>query len=45
MEFYLKYCRQFRFKGKEIDGLHLIDVGKLDTLAKAEAELAKHAST
>ncbi|MBR3473308.1 MAG: nucleotidyltransferase family protein [Prevotella sp.] len=45
MDFYLKYCRQFRFKGKEIDGLHLIDVGKLDTLAKAEAELAKHAST
>ena len=39
IDFYLKYCHQCRFFGYEKKELQLLDVGKLDTLDKAEAFL------
>lgn len=36
MDFYLATCRQTDFFGYLSDGLHLIDIGKPETLAKAE---------
>jgi len=36
MDFYLATCRQTDFWGYLSDGLHLIDIGKPETLAKAE---------
>ena len=36
MEFYLEQCDKLRIRAYEQPGLQLIDVGKLDTLAKAE---------
>ncbi|WP_333697315.1 nucleotidyltransferase family protein [Bacteroides congonensis] len=36
MDFYLATCRQTDFLGYLSDGLHLIDIGKPETLAKAE---------
>ncbi len=36
IDFYLKYCHQYAFIGKESKDLRLIDVGKLDSLDKAE---------
>ena len=40
IDFYLKYCHQYAFKGKEKSGLQLMDVGKLDTLEQAETFLS-----
>ncbi|MCR4853842.1 MAG: nucleotidyltransferase family protein [Prevotella sp.] len=37
MDFYLKYCRKCKFQGIESKELQLIDVGKLYSLAEAEA--------
>ena len=37
MDFYLKYCDNYVLRGCLQDGLQLIDVGKLDSLEKAEA--------
>lgn len=39
MDFYLKVCGDHRIVGYEVPGLRLLDVGKLDTLDKAEAFL------
>lgn len=36
IDFYLKYCHQLSFLGKEESDLQLMDVGKLDTLSEAE---------
>ena len=36
MEFYLEQCDKLQIRAYEQPGLQLIDVGKLDTLAKAE---------
>ncbi len=36
IDFYLKYCHQCAFMGKEKKDLRLMDVGKLDTLDQAE---------
>lgn len=36
IDFYLKYCHQCAFMGKEMKGLRLMDVGKIDTLSEAE---------
>lgn len=37
MDFYLSICREFPIYGVAADSLTMIDVGKLDTLASAEA--------
>lgn len=37
MDFYLAHCRQTPIKGYAMDGLRLMDVGKLATLADADA--------
>lgn len=39
IDFYLKHCHHCTFLGSEQKGLRLLDVGKLDTLEKAEAFL------
>ena len=39
MDFYLNECQQFHFQAKVVEDLHLLDVGKLDTLSAAEAFL------
>lgn len=39
IDFYLKYCHQCAFLGKEQKELRLMDVGKLDTLDQAEQYL------
>jgi hypothetical protein len=39
IDFYLKYCHQRAFLGREKRDLRLLDVGKLDTLEQAEAFL------
>ncbi len=36
-DFYISSCRQLRIGGSEVDGLRLLDVGKLDTLHEAES--------
>ena len=36
MDFYLDVCSRYEIYGVQADDLHLIDVGKLDTLAAAE---------
>lgn len=36
MDFYLNECQQFHFEAKIAQDLHLLDVGKLDTLSAAE---------
>jgi len=36
IDFYLKFCHQYAFIGHEQKDLHLLDVGKLDTLDQAE---------
>ena len=36
IDFYLKYCHQCAFMGKEMKDLRLMDVGKIDTLSEAE---------
>lgn len=36
IDFYLKYCHQCAFMGKEMKELRLMDVGKIDTLSEAE---------
>ena len=36
IDFYLKFCQQCAFMGMEQDDLHLLDVGKLDSLEQAE---------
>lgn len=41
MDFYLATCRQADFSGYLIDGLQLIDIGKPETLAKAEEFCAR----
>lgn len=41
MDFYLATCRQEDFSGYLIDGLQLIDIGKPETLAKAEEFCAR----
>ena len=35
MDFYLKACADYLIKGYEVEGLRLLDVGKLDTLEEA----------
>ena len=37
MDFYLNECQKFNFKASISSDLHLLDVGKLDTLSAAEA--------
>lgn len=39
MDFYLQNCDKFDIRGKAVEGLKLLDVGKLDTLEKAEEAL------
>ena len=39
MDFYLKACGDYIIRGIEVKDLKLMDVGKLDTLDKAEAFL------
>lgn len=41
IDFYLKYCHQCAFLGREKKDLCLMDVGKLDTLDQAEAFLKR----
>lgn len=36
IDFYLKYCHQCAFMGKNLKDLKLMDVGKIDTLSEAE---------
>ena len=36
MDFYLQTCREVRIGGCLTEELHLIDIGKPDTLARAE---------
>ena len=36
MDFYLATCRQVEFSGYLVEDLRLIDIGKPETLAKAE---------
>jgi len=36
MDFYLSVCSSYKIKGVAADSLHLVDVGKLDTLEEAE---------
>lgn len=36
IDFYLKYCHQCAFMGKNLKNLKLMDVGKIDTLSEAE---------
>lgn len=36
MDFYLNECQHFDFQAKVVQDLHLLDVGKLDTLSAAE---------
>ena len=36
IDFYLKYCHQCAFLGREQKDLRLLDVGKLDSLEQAE---------
>lgn len=36
MDFYLNECQHFHFQAKVVQNLHLLDVGKLDTLSAAE---------
>ena len=36
MDFYLNECQHFHFQAKIVHDLHLLDVGKLDTLSAAE---------
>ena len=37
MDFYLQYAKDLHFVGKVKNNLKLMDVGKLDTLAEADA--------
>lgn len=39
MDFYLNECQHFHFQAKVVEDLHLLDVGKLDTLSAAETFL------
>lgn len=41
MDFYLSACALYEIYGVEADGLHLVDVGKLDTLEIAEKEISR----
>lgn len=36
MDFYLENCDRFDIRGKAVEGLRLLDVGKLDTMEQAE---------
>lgn len=36
IDFYLKYCHQCAFMGKNLKDLKLMDVGKIDTISEAE---------
>ena len=42
MDFYLATCRQVEFSGYLVEDLRLIDIGKPETLAKAEAFVPEH---
>lgn len=44
IDFYLKHCHQRAFMGREAHHLHMIDVGKLDSLDQAEAFLQNGSS-
>lgn len=41
IDFYLDNCHLYNIHGVLADGLNLVDVGKLDTLAKAEAAVSE----
>lgn len=43
MDFYLATCRQVNYGGYLTEKLHLIDIGKPETLAKAEGFLYQNA--
>lgn len=42
MDFYLTHCRDARIQGVKQDELHLLDVGKIDSLTQAEAFVAEN---
>lgn len=42
IDFYLDNCHIYNIHGVLADGLNLVDVGKLDTLAQAEAAVSDH---
>lgn len=42
MDFYLSTCQQTSFSGYLVEHLQLIDIGKLETLAKAEEFVSKY---
>lgn len=44
MDFYLNECQRFHFQGHVDRSLHLLDVGKLDTLAAAEKFIQSESS-
>ncbi len=39
MDFYLSVCAEYKIYGVKAEALHLVDVGKLDTIEVAETEL------
>lgn len=41
IDFYLRWCADYPFRGCVQPGLRLIDVGKMDTLAQAEQQLSQ----
>lgn len=44
IDFYLDNCHLYNIYGVPADGLNLVDVGKLDTLAQAEAAVSEQAA-
>ena len=41
MDFYLSVCAEYEIYGVEAEDLHLVDVGKLDSLEMAEKEISR----
>jgi hypothetical protein len=41
MDFYISACASYEIYGVEAHGLHLVDVGKLDTIEIAEREISR----
>ena len=39
MDFYLSVCGKYKIYGVKAEALHLVDVGKLDTIEIAEREI------
>jgi NDP-sugar pyrophosphorylase family protein len=41
MDFYLTLCAEYKIYGVKAEALHLVDVGKLDTIEVAEREILR----